>query len=289
MLSLKIGAKISADKHIAVNCGSFGGSNGDSNNLDMGFDQIVSAETIRNIAPEQINGNQNFTEYIFIKSDGWDAAETALLIANSDNTLIYINGSSPPSYTLDQGQHAVIDGSIFSAQGNLYIKTSKNVFAYQSVGSGQTLNNNGSKNFANQEMFFVPPISCQTPKSINNIPEIEELGNDTFKGRITIVTQKGATLNFIVNSNNYTLANLPAQNINGPNQVTGNSAYETYTIIGLTGNISVLSSTDVYVAACGNDGAATFGGYYSGFTFKPEVSFNKVNISGMNCLDKFKS
>ncbi|WP_428225755.1 T9SS type B sorting domain-containing protein [Flavobacterium sp.] len=279
-----IGAKISADKPIAVNCGSFGGSNGDSSNLDMGFDQIVSAETIQNISPEQINGVPQFTEYIFIKSDGWDLAERALLIADSDHTEIYLNADIVPRYTLNKGQYIAIDGSNFTKEGNLYVKTSKNVFAYQSVGSEQNTNTNGSKNFANQELFFVPPISCQTPRSINNIPEIEKLGNDTFRGRITIVTQKGASLNFIVNGTNYTLANLPSQGIQGPFAVQGNPNYETYTILGLTGNISVLSTTDVYVAAYGNDGAATFGGYYSGFTFKPEISFNKVNINSTNCL-----
>ena len=38
-----IGALVTADKPIAVNCGSFGGSNA-VGNLDLGFDQIVSAE-----------------------------------------------------------------------------------------------------------------------------------------------------------------------------------------------------------------------------------------------------
>ncbi|OXA68439.1 hypothetical protein B0A58_15530 [Flavobacterium branchiophilum NBRC 15030 = ATCC 35035] len=39
-----IGASITSDKPIAVNCGSFAGSNGNSSNMDLGMDQIVSAE-----------------------------------------------------------------------------------------------------------------------------------------------------------------------------------------------------------------------------------------------------
>jgi len=39
-----IGSLITSNKPIAVNCGSFGGTNGEMGNLDLGFDQIVSAE-----------------------------------------------------------------------------------------------------------------------------------------------------------------------------------------------------------------------------------------------------
>ena len=52
-----IGALVTSDKPIALNCGSFGGSNAQGN-LDLGFDQIVPLERISN------------TEYIFIKSTG---------------------------------------------------------------------------------------------------------------------------------------------------------------------------------------------------------------------------
>ena len=282
-----IGALISADKPIAVNCGSFGGSNGDSNNLDMGFDQIVSAETIANISPETtstVPSTPKDTEYIFIKSDGWDLAERVLLIAHKDNTEIFLNDESTSSYTLNKGEYAAIDGSRFSTNGNLYVRTSKNVFAYQSVGSLQRFNNNGSKNFANQELFFVPPLSCQTPTNINNIPFIEKIGEDTFVGRITLVTKAGATLSFIKDGIDYSLATLPNNGIDGPKSVTGNPDYVTYTIFGLTGNISVFSTAELYIAAYGNSGAATLGGYYSGFTFKPEVVFSKANTSSTgNC------
>ena len=47
------------------------------------------------------------------------------------------------------------------------------------------------------------------------------------------------------------------------------SDFVTYTIEGLTGNVWVESTSQVYVASFGAYTYATFGGYYSGFAFKP--------------------
>jgi gliding motility-associated-like protein len=38
------------------------------------------------------------------------------------------------------------------------------------------------------------------------------------------------------------------------------------------------------LAAYGSEQAATFGGYYSGFTFEPEISFNKLDINLDSCI-----
>ncbi|MFM9988118.1 T9SS type B sorting domain-containing protein [Flavobacterium sp.] len=262
-----IGALISSTKPVAVNCGSFGGSNGNiSNNSDIGFDQIVSAE-------------RTGKEYIFIKGNGEDVIERPLIVANENNTEVFLNGSATPTTTLNAGQYIALDGSQFSASGNLYVRTSKNAFAYQGIG--------GSGSQANQNMSFLPPLSCETPKVINNIPFIDQVGNDnSFSGTVCIVTETGATLNFIINGTSYTLATLPTAGItvNGPFAVTGNSGYETYTFEGFTGNISVFSSKSIYLSYFGSSGAATYGGFYSGFTFKPEVTQQIVVTGQLNCI-----
>ena len=265
-----IGAFISSDKPIVVNCGSIGGTNGELSNFDYGFDQIVSAE-------------RTGQEYIFIKSTGQSNVERVLLIADQDNTAIFLNGSTTSSYTLNHGQYIALTGNDFNSNGNLYVKSSKNIFAYQSVGD------NGFPNQANQEMFFVPPLSCQTPKSIDNIPLIEQVGPRIFTGRVTITTKVGSPLTFIINGNSYSLASLPLGiNLVGPINVIGNTAYECYTITGLTGNVSVFSTSELYLAAYGSDGAATFGGFYSGFTFNPEVTFQPLDINFNKCIDNVK-
>ena len=260
-----IGASISSNKPIAVNCGSFAGSNGTTPNLDLGFDQIVSAE-------------RTGKEYIFIKGNGPDATERPLIIANEDNTAVFLNGSITPFQTLNAGGYIALNGSQFSSNGNLYVKTSKNVFAFQGIG--------GTNDQANQNMHFAPPLSCETPKIINNIPLINEVGNNSsFTGTVCIVTETDATLNFIINGNSYTLASLPNNiSVNGPLSVTGNTSYVTYTFDGLSGNIAVLSTKQVYLSYFGSSGAATYGGFYSGFTFKPEVTFKPLNTNLSNCI-----
>jgi len=260
-----IGASIISDKPIAVNCGSFAGSNGDTSNLDLGMDQIVSAD-------------RTGMEYIFVKGSGLDITERPLLVANYNNTEIYLNGSTTPYSVLNAGDYLELSGTDFSANGNLYVQSSKNVFAYQGIG--------GSTSQANQNMHFVPPLSCQTPKSINNIPLINQVGNlNNFAGTVCIVTKTGASLSFIINGTNYTFATLPGGlTTTGPLSVVGTSDYVTYTIQGLTGNISVFSSEQVYLSYYGSSGAATYGGFYSGFTFKPEIVFQPVVTSLSNCI-----
>ena len=73
-------------------------------------------------------------------------------------------------------------------------------------------------------------------------------------------------------------------NVVGPTVVTGNTNYVCYTLTGLTGNVSVFSTSELYLAAYGSDGAATFGGYYSGFTFKPQIIFQPLTASQSNCI-----
>jgi gliding motility-associated-like protein len=261
-----IGSLITSNKPIAVNCGSFGGTNGEMGNLDLGFDQIVSAE-------------RTGTDYIFIKSTGMPNVERVLLIAHENNTEIYLNGSATPNYTLNAGQYVNLLGTDYSPNGTMYVNSNKNIFAYQCVGDDSQANQ------ANQEMFFVPPLSCQTPKIINNIPFIDSIGSRQFTGRSTLVTKTGSTLNFIINSVPYTLATLPSSiTVVGPTSVIGNSNYECYILTGLSGNVSVFSTSELYLAAYGSDGAATFGGYYSGFIYKPEVAFQPIVASQSNCI-----
>uniref|UniRef100_UPI00261651E2 IgGFc-binding protein n=1 Tax=Flavobacterium sp. TaxID=239 RepID=UPI00261651E2 len=270
-----VGAFISSDKPIVVNCGSFAGSNSFTNNLDLGFDQIVSAE-------------KTGKEYIFIKGNDLSDTEVPLIIADQDFTDVYINGNPSAAATLMAGEYFAFNGSNFSPDGNLYVNTTKKAFAYQAVG-GQ--DNNGAPNPANQNMYFVPPLSCDTPKVINNIPYLNQVGNlNNFNGSVSIVTSFGATLDFIIDGNSYTLATLPSigVQVNGPFSVVGNAAYQTYKFKGLTGNVSVFSSESVYLSYSGSSGAATYGGYYSGFTFSPEVAFNRVNIASDNCIPNVK-
>ncbi|OXA77765.1 T9SS type B sorting domain-containing protein [Flavobacterium frigidimaris] len=257
-----IGALVTSDKPVAVNAGSFGGSNStllgtNQNNStaplgrDVGFDQIVSLE-------------KTGKEYVFIKGLGTDELERVLLVAHYDNTEIFLNGSSTYYTTLNSGEYIAIDGSQFR-NGSLYVKTSANVFAYQSIG--------GKTNPANQNLFFVPPINCATPNTVDNIPQIQSIGNNAFNGFLNIVTETGATV--LLNNAPITATPLP---------IEGTTAFVRFNVPDLSGNIAVKSTKQVYVSYFGTNGAATYGGYYSGFDLKPEIVSGKIALTNSSCI-----
>jgi gliding motility-associated-like protein len=283
-----VGALVSASKPIVVNCGSSNGSNSTGNGRDFGIDQIAPFETIL------IDG-QTYSEYIFVRANGYDDIERPLIVAHLDNTAVYVNGDDTTGTlvaTLSAGEYISIAGSYFSTQsssssnpgGNMYVWTSKTAFAYQGIG--------GSSSEANQELFFVPPLNCKTPKTINNIPLIQNTGSGSavFSGGITIVTEVGASV--LVNGAAITVS---------PQQVK-NSTFETYLISGLTGNVSVSSDKQIYVSYYGANGAAALGGFYSGFIFKPEITPKalttvvselcipniELNISSLETFDSYQ-
>ncbi|TDE30318.1 T9SS type B sorting domain-containing protein [Flavobacterium ranwuense] len=250
--SKMIGALVESDKPVVVNSGSFGGSNStNTNGRDVGFDQIVPTE-------------KTGKEYIFVKGLGTDELERVLLIANVDNTKIFVNGSTVPIISLSRGEYTVIDGSQF-INSNLYVSASENVSAYQSIG--------GSASPANQNLFFVPPLNCSTPSIVDNIPSIESIGSTFYNGGLNIVTETGAT----VSINNIPISSPPVS-------VTGNTDYVRYTVFNQTGNIAVKSTRQVYVSYFGTNGAATYGGYYSGFDTKPEIVTDKIAVSNSACI-----
>ena len=255
--SKMIGALVESDKPIVVNSGSFGGSNstilqsnGSPAGRDVGFDQIVPLE-------------KTGKEYIFVKGLGTDELERILLIANEDNTKVFLDGLTLFK-TINKGEYADIDGSKFT-NGNLYVSTTEDVSAYQSIG--------GSDIPANQNLFFVPPLNCATPNKVDNIPFIESIGNTFYNGGLNIVTEAGATVT--INSNPITGVPIP---------IIGNPNFVRYTINNLTGNIAVKSNRQVYVSYFGTNGAATYGGYYSGFDTKPEIVSNKISVSNSSCI-----
>lgn len=268
-----IGALVSSDKPVVVNSGSFGGSNSTiistQNGVtgpagrDLGFDQIVSLE-------------KTGKEYIFVKGVGTNEIERVLLVAHYDQTQIFLNGSGTSFKTLNAGEYITLDGSKF-INGNMYITATKDLFAYQSMGGlaptfqeNGTLNNNPS---ANQNLFFVPPINCSTPNTVDNIPQIQSIGYTTLTGVLNIVTESGATVS---------LNDSPI--VSSPVKITGNLNFVRYTVTDLVGNITVKSSKQVYVSYYGTNGAATYGGYYSGFDLKPEIVSGKISLDNSSCI-----
>ncbi|MDO7138764.1 T9SS type B sorting domain-containing protein [Algibacter lectus] len=249
-----IGTLVNSDKPIVVNCGSANGSFHNGNGRDYGIDQIVGLDKVG-------------TEYIFVKGDGYDGWENILIVAHYDNTSVSINGNAAIA-TINAGEYYLIEGDQY-INGNMYVETSQPVFAYQGIGA--------TPSEANQGMYFVPPLSCETRGNLNNIANIQSIGSIDFEGGVSIVTKAGAT----VTVNNIALSNFFTT---GPTAVTGKSDYVTYKIVDLTGNISVQSTDELYCAYFNFNGAATSGSFYSGFPTPPEINFNAVFESLGNCI-----
>ncbi len=254
-----IGKLIKSNKPIVVNSGSASGSFADNPSIggttqDYGFDQIVGADKIG-------------SEYILVRGNGLDSFENVLIIAHFDNTEVKINGNNIT--TINRGQYYVAEGNFFSPLGNMYVETNKDVFVYQGIG--------GTNSKANQGLFFVPPLSCENKGNVDNIARIDEIGDFTLTGGITIVTNKGATISI----NDLEISNF---NPKGPDDVTGNSNYVTYTVTDLKGNVKVNSSQELYCAYFNRNGAATTGAFYSGFPSAPEIVFNTTVSSLATCI-----
>jgi gliding motility-associated-like protein len=261
-----IGSLVQSDKPIVVNSGSGTGSFANvaaNNGRDYGVDQIVDFSKVG-------------SEYIFVRGEGGNGIgnnwENVLLIAHQDNTEVFLDGNTTATTILNAGEWTVLEGNLFSSNENLYVQTSNPVFAYQGVGGENSAP-------ANQGMFFVPPLSCENRGDVDNIAQIDQIGATTFAGGISIVTNTGSTVMVIQDGDTANPIPLPT-----PRPVTGNPGYETYKVNGLTGNISVTSTGELYCAYFNRNGFATSGSFYSGFPSPPEISFD-TNVTALgNCI-----
>lgn len=71
----------------------------------------------------------------------------SLLIATADNTQVFINGSTTPFATLNNGDFVEIPSSFYSSNtvgANMLIETSKDVYAYQSMAGASQVYTQGS-------------------------------------------------------------------------------------------------------------------------------------------------
>ncbi|MDR6085201.1 gliding motility-associated-like protein [Chryseobacterium sp. SORGH_AS909] len=248
-----IGAKIVADKPISVTNGNSNGfyaTTTSSDGSDLIMDQSV---------PTQRLGN----EFAMVKSISTSPSnmEGGIIIATENNTGIYINNSTTPIATIDEGEYYRILANAYATQAgghsNIYIRTTKNVYLYQLIGAGSA-NNTGGYN-------YIPPLNCFLPRKIDEIGKINEMpsynGNVTLK--LNILTEAGAAVT--VNGVTPTAAQ-------GPFPLTGNTQWVTYAMQGITGNVTITSTKAVTAGVNGGYSTAGYGGYFAGFSSIPLIS-----------------
>ncbi len=255
-----IGADVISDKDIVISNGSLNfGRQANSGNRDAGIDQPV---------PENKLGK----EYVFVRgngnTNGW--TEFPLLIATSDNTQIFVNGSATPIATLNNGEYFEVPSSNYSSNSvgaNMFVQTSKNVYAYQCMA--------GASQVYTQGLNFVAPVNCLLPDVMDNIPDIRNMAGITVSGGMTIIAATNTPdANISVTDGNGAVTLPPS------NPVAGSSDWKTFFIPNLNGNVSVQSTGPMAVGFFGYNGAKGVAGYFSGFDTVPEVTLEIRGGSG---------
>ena len=233
-----IGASLTSTKPVAVSTGN-ATAGVTTSGSDFTLDQIVSSSQIG-------------TEYIFIEGNGLPEMESPLIIADEDNTDVFVNGNATAAITLNAGDYYLVPNSEYqgTTNRNIYVKSSKPVFAYQLIGGDNSSPTSG--------LNFIPPLSCFFQESVY-LPSIDEIGTTNYNSDLMILTYSTATITI-----NGTPIN-PSQ----AQAVLGNTDWVTYRISGYNGNVNVVSTGPLAVGVFGSSGAAGYAGYYSGFGSAP--------------------
>jgi hypothetical protein len=275
-----LGAAIVSDKDIVVSLGNVMYSSfitGLPGDRDAAFDQII---------PENVLGS----EYVFVRGYGSNDFEFPIIIATQNGTEIYLNDALTPAATIDAGEYYHVSGSNYSGTGttrpgeNLYVRTSKQVYAYQTTA--------GANSAKNVDYNFIAPVNFLLEKSVDFIPKIQEVGNNVEKstGGTTNITITGGisvisaatthSSDLIVYSNGSQVS--PSTVAAARKTISGTSQWVSYFLENLTGNVSVTSTGSIAVGYTGQSGAMGVSGYFSGFSSVPSIDVNVALVGG--CL-----
>jgi hypothetical protein len=254
-----MGGLVEATKPIVINSGSWCGSPVTSGDKDSGIDQIVPLENVGK-------------EYILCKGNGSSALERPLIVAHFDNTQIRINGDPSPVVTLNAGQFYAVPTSSFTGENNLHIRASQKIYVYQMIGGA----NSGGNELRTEGLIFVPPISCSIPNSIDNISEPNAIGTMLFDGGVMITAMRDSLVTVRIDG--------AVVNLGAPSRVTGNPDFVTYRNLTLfskntrISTISIVAQGAVQVAMYGQNSAASYAAFYSGFskTIEPRIKLKRI-------------
>lgn len=257
------GTLIESSKPIAVNTGSWCGGS-DRTNLtpsrDIGMDQIV---------PVKLLGKEHIVAKRFSFNE--EECQRVIVIADSNDTDIFINGSTAALTRLAAGEFFILPASSFDVNDNLFIESSKVIYVYQST------NGSDLASLA-QGLNFIPPIKCSGLNEIT-IPILDSY--DGTPAGIDVIAKVGSTV--LVNGSPILVPSTP---------ITGNSDWEIYRLWGLTGTVNIWCDNNVNVAMISHSGARGSAGYFSGFgsyDLTPTIIAKSLggfnNTLGEGCFD----
>jgi len=262
-----LGASITSNKNIAVSFGEMHFQPRAAGTQDCAIDQII---------PENALGK----EYIFVRANGIDDLEFPVIIATQNDTKIYVNGSTTPIATINSGDYFAIPSTNYSqssASGsvpgaNMYVRTSKEAYAVQSLG--------GSSHDATADLNFIAPVNCLLANTVDNIPNISNIAGLTISGGIVILAAANiADEDIVVTYGSSTVATSTLTS--AKRTVAGTSEWKTFYLSGLTGNVAVSANGPIAVGYFGYSGVAGASGYFSGFETIPSIEVERI---GNGCL-----
>lgn len=229
------GVLITATKPVAMNSGSWmsgGGGEGVNNGQDIGFDQSLPASLVG-------------TDYILAQGSATGAAaavlEVPIVIADSDNTQVFVNGGATPVATLNAGQYVQIPGTYFTAN-SLYLRATQPVYVYQSTA--------GNNQAANIGMSLAVGLSDGIRPQDVVIGSVDQLGAATM----SIVVPAGADV---------ALTCTEACPLGAREAVTGIAGFDVLRQ-SVNGNVSVSSPEPMFISVINRSGVATSAAYFSG-------------------------
>ena len=254
-----MGGLIEATKPVAVNTGSWCGGPVASGDKDAGIDQIAPLENVGK-------------EYILCRGNGSDVLERPIIVAHFDNTQVWINGSAAPVVTLRAGQYYVVPSSNYGTNNNIHIRSSQPVFVYQMIGGA----NSGGNEYRTAGLIFVPPISCSIANIIDNIADPNIIGTLGFDGGLMVTAMRDSLVTVTVDGS--------VVNLGTPASVSGNTNFVTYRALSIfsksksIGTIKIEAQGAVQIAMYGQNAAASYAAFYSGFskTIEPRIELTRV-------------
>lgn len=166
-----LGANITSNNKIVIsNDGLNFGVRATSGSRDAGIDQPVPIDKLG-------------AEHVFVRGNGGNDNEFAIIIGTANNTDIFLNGATTAIATINDGEYFEIPSANYSgttAGENMYVFTSNDVYAYQVL--------SGDFGIQTVGLNFIAPVNCLLPNAVDNIPDIQSLVDITVDGGISIIS-----------------------------------------------------------------------------------------------------